>query len=255
MITNYHTHTERCFHAHGSDEDFVIAAIEKGIKVLGFADHGPWPYKDYVSGMRMSLADADDYIDSIRKLQKKYADKIEIKLGFEYEYFPEYMEWLDDYIKEKGIDYIILGHHFVPHEIGGNYAGRITDVNVLYDYCDQVCEAIKSKRFSYVAHPDLYMKEYPSFDEYAQTVAKKICNTAKEYDIPLEYNILGLRKIDKEGKEGYPYRKFWEIAAKNGNKVILGIDAHNPKEITDSKYIDAAEKAMKELGIEVCEKI
>lgn len=252
MITNYHTHTERCFHAKGSDEAFVEAAIERGLKVLGFADHGPWPYKDYVSGMRMSLDMAEDYIESIRSLQKKYADKIEIKLGFEYEYFPEYFEWLDDFVKEKGIDYIILGHHFLPHEIGGHYAGRIKDTKVLYEYCEQICQGIKSKRFAYVAHPDLYMKEYPYFDEHACRVAEMICDTAKEYDVPLEYNILGLRKADYDGKEGYPYREFWRIAAEKGNKVILGIDAHTPQEITDSKYIDYAEKAVKELGLEVC---
>lgn len=255
MITNYHTHTERCFHAKGADEEFVKAAIKRGLKVLGFADHGPWPYEDYVSGMRMSLSEADNYIESIRKLQKEYADKIEIKLGFEYEYFPQHMDWLDNFVKEKGIDYIILGHHFVPYEIGGAYAGRMRDTDTIYAYCDQICEAIKTGRFAYVAHPDLYMKAYPSFDKHAQNVAKKICDTAKEYGVPLEYNILGLRKIANEGKEGYPYRKFWEIAAKNGNKVVLGIDAHTPKEITDNKYIDAAEKTMKELGIEVCQYI
>ena len=252
MITNYHTHTQRCYHAKGKDEEFVIAAIERGLKVLGFADHGPWPYENYVSGMRMPLSEAEDYIRSINALKKKYADKIEIKLGFEYEYFPEYTDWLREFIRENGIDYIILGHHFVPREIGGAYAGRLMPVNVLYDYCDQVCEGIKTGLFAYVAHPDLYMREYPSFDEHARAVANKICDTAKECDIPLEYNILGLRKAENEGKEGYPYHSFWEIAAEKSNRVILGIDAHTPQEITDSKYINLAEKAVAELGLEVC---
>lgn len=252
MITNYHTHTERCYHARGYDEDFVIAAIEKGLKVLGFADHGPWPYENYVSGMRMPLSVAEGYMACVNRLKEKYADKIEIKLGFEYEYFPQHIDWLREFVRENGIDYIILGHHFVPYEIGGAYAGRMRDAGTIYEYCDQVCEAIKTGLFAYVAHPDLYMKEYPAFDEHAVIVANRICDTAKQYDVPLEYNILGLRKIDNEGKEGYPYRKFWEIAAEKGNRVILGIDAHTPQEITDSKYIDLAEKTMAELGIEVC---
>ena len=33
---NYHTHTYRCMHACGSDEDYVISAIKGGYQVLGF---------------------------------------------------------------------------------------------------------------------------------------------------------------------------------------------------------------------------
>ena len=32
---NYHTHTTRCFHAIGKDEEYVKAAIKAGIKELG----------------------------------------------------------------------------------------------------------------------------------------------------------------------------------------------------------------------------
>lgn len=36
LVTNYHTHTKRCGHAYGEDEDFVLSAIKYGIKELGF---------------------------------------------------------------------------------------------------------------------------------------------------------------------------------------------------------------------------
>lgn len=32
MKTNYHTHTTRCHHATGSDEDYVLSAIKGAIK-------------------------------------------------------------------------------------------------------------------------------------------------------------------------------------------------------------------------------
>ena len=34
--TNFHTHTSRCHHAFGNDEEFVRAAIQNGFEVLGF---------------------------------------------------------------------------------------------------------------------------------------------------------------------------------------------------------------------------
>lgn len=43
--TNYHMHTKRCMHASGSDEDYVLAAIEGGYEEIGFSDHSPWQYR------------------------------------------------------------------------------------------------------------------------------------------------------------------------------------------------------------------
>ena len=36
---NYHTHTKRCKHAGGSDEEYIESAIKSGFQELGFADH------------------------------------------------------------------------------------------------------------------------------------------------------------------------------------------------------------------------
>ena len=54
MKYNYHTHTSRCFHAKGKDEEYVLAAIEAGFDEIGFADHTAWKFDtDFVSNMRM----------------------------------------------------------------------------------------------------------------------------------------------------------------------------------------------------------
>ncbi len=41
--TNYHTHTKRCMHAEGTEADYVKAALNACLDVLGFSDHGPFP--------------------------------------------------------------------------------------------------------------------------------------------------------------------------------------------------------------------
>ena len=54
--TNYHTHTKRCMHACGKDEEYVLAAIANGYEELGFSDHTPWKYDtDYVAHMRQCI--------------------------------------------------------------------------------------------------------------------------------------------------------------------------------------------------------
>ena len=100
MKTNYHTHTTRCMHATGSDEDYVLSAIKGGYQELGFSDHTPWKYHtDYVADMRMLPEELPGYVESLRSLREKYRDQISIKIGLECEYFPAYIHWL----KEKGV--------------------------------------------------------------------------------------------------------------------------------------------------------
>lgn len=112
MKTNYHTHTTRCMHATGSDEDYVRSAIKGGFKVLGFSDHTPWKYRtDYVADMRMLPEELPDYVDSIRALREKYREQIDIKIGLECEYFPDYIPWLKEQI--KNINWIILSSEII----------------------------------------------------------------------------------------------------------------------------------------------
>ena len=54
MIANYHTHTPRCGHAIGSEEEYVRCALEAGFQILGFSDHTPYPFpQGHYSSFRM----------------------------------------------------------------------------------------------------------------------------------------------------------------------------------------------------------
>ncbi len=254
MIANYHTHTRRCFHAVGADEQYVRAAIDSGLETLGFSDHGPWPYKGFVSTMRMTVRQAPGYIKSIKKLREKYKDKIDIKVGFEYEYFPAYIDWLREFKEKNGIDYLILGHHYFPEESSGVCTGIITKPEELYEYAGSLIEGMKSGLFLYVCHPDMFMVSYPEFDEHCEEVSHRICKAAQEIGIPIEYNILGMRKSEKAGHELYPHSSFWKIAREYDVRVVIGIDAHSPKHITDNAPVIRAENYLKENGFNVVKK-
>lgn len=61
MLTNYHTHTTRCGHAEGTEEEYILTALRCGFKVLGFSDHTPWAYATpgFVSRIRMLPSQLD----------------------------------------------------------------------------------------------------------------------------------------------------------------------------------------------------
>ena len=53
MKANYHTHTPRCNHATGSEREYIEQGLKRKLEILGFADHSPQVFDDYVSGFRM----------------------------------------------------------------------------------------------------------------------------------------------------------------------------------------------------------
>ncbi|MEG0694927.1 MAG: histidinol-phosphatase [Erysipelotrichaceae bacterium] len=257
MKANYHTHTRRCYHAIGSDEEYVVSAIKAGYDVLGFSDHTPWDYKSkFQANMRMPLNQFDDYYNSIYKLKIKYQDQIKILIGLECEYFEEYMPWLKAFIIEKNIDYILLGNHYYQSDEKQIYFGRAcATVEMLNVYVDECIKGMKTNLYSYLAHPDLFMRAYPSFDEACIEASYRLCEAAKQYDIPLEYNLSGVAYNEMLKVEEYPHPKFWEIASKVGNRVMIGVDAHDNKDLENSKRRKQAEDFLNRLGCNLVEEI
>ena len=255
MKYNYHTHTELCHHAKGSNEDFVLAAIEAGFDEIGFADHSPWPFTNFVSGIRMTADELPDYCNSIKELKEKYKDKISIKLGLECEYFPKYSSWLKEKIEEHGIDFIILGHHFSKDEPGSNYNGSMSTPEELYNFRDDITEGMETRLFSYVAHPDIFMRGYPVFDSHCEKISRQIIEKSIETGIPLEYNLLGLSHSKNDGKQGYPYPDFWKLVGEMKPPVTMGIDAHTPSAYLDYELFEKGLDTLKKLGLEPEKKI
>lgn len=256
-MKNFHTHTYRCNHASGRDEDYVKCAIEAGIKVLGFSDHSPWKYNsDFKSHIRMSVQEFDQYYQSIYTLKEKYKDQIEIKIGLECEYFPEYHEWLKEFVQEKKLDYVIFGNHYHESDETGLYYGTCTrDNDLLEAYTNSCIEGLKTGIYSYLAHPDLFMRTCRTWDEACAQAAHKICSYCKEHDVIIEYNLAGLRASRQRGIIEYPHPEFWKIASQYKNKVIIGVDAHQPKDLLDVETIEQSKKLLLDLGLEIVDDI
>ena len=71
MIANYHTHTHRCNHAIGREEDYVKEALKAGLKILGWADHTPYLFTGgYYSTFRMRPIQLPGYVKTIQELRE-----------------------------------------------------------------------------------------------------------------------------------------------------------------------------------------
>lgn len=242
MKANYHTHTTRCHHALGSDEQYVRSAIAAGFDEIGFSDHTPWKYEsDFVSGMRMRLDQFADYKQSILALKEKYRDQITIRFGLEAEYFPQYMPWLKEFVRQEDIDYLLFGNHYYQSDEHHVYFGTACASPAYLDLYVQECiNGMETGLYAYLCHPELFMLAYSEFDENCERASYQICAAAKRLEIPLEYNLAGLMHNVKFHCEQYPHHRFWQIAKEVGNTAIIGVDAHNYQHLADPQYWDEA---------------
>lgn len=244
---NLHTHTVRCRHASGTDEEYALKAIENGYKTIGFSDHAPYIFDgNHFSGFRMSIDETEDYTKSIKALAEKYKDKIDIKLGFEVEWYPLFIEKELEFLKSFNYDYLILGQHYTDSEVEcrAKYTGAKTfSKRVLNKYIEQVIEGAKSGEFAYIAHPDLinFAGSTAYYTERMTFMVKEL----KKLDIPLEYNFLGFT-----AKRNYPKDCFWDIVSKEGNRVVVGLDAHSPEVYEDDSNLKLLYEKLDELNIE-----
>ena len=249
MLANYHTHTKRCHHAFGEDREYIEAAIKTGLQILGFSDHSPWVYPSgFISGIRMTQAETEEYFHSLELLKKEYENDIQIYIGFEAEYTPELIEDQDALFDQYPLDYLILGQHFLgPDDFC--YVGRETGrEDILTQYVDSVIEGMQSGRYLYLAHPDLihFTGDGKIYDKHM----RRMCMKLKELDMPLELNVLGLAD-----HRHYPAERFLKIAGDVGNPYILGIDAHTPEQLLNQPAIERAERLCGEYGIQLVDEL
>lgn len=250
MIANYHTHTPRCNHAVGTEEEYVQAAIQRGLKTLGFSDHSPYCFPEgYYSGFRMKPEETADYAAVILRLRDEYRDKLDIHLGVEMEYYPAYFADTIAMLRDQQVEYLILGQHFPGNEIGEKPASTPTeDESRLSRYCHQLMDAMNTGKYTYLAHPDVL--RFTGDPAVYEKHIRILCREANACHVPLEINLLGVNE-DRH----YPSRLFWEIAASEGCKAILGCDAHKPEALLDFESENKALDLTSRVGIEVLQSV
>ena len=212
---------------------------------MGFSDHAPHILKDGTqSGYRVEVSKVGEYFGIVSELREKYKDRIDIKIGFEMEYYPEFFEKMINDAIDYGAEYLILGEHYIQEESpnGIHTFEETCDEDFLSRYAECVISAIKSGYFTYVAHPDGI--RFTGDDFVYEKYVRKICKASKEYNIPLELNFLGIRD-----NRHYPNLKFWKIAGEEKCPVTFGFDAHTVKSAYNGKSLPKAKEIVEMFGL------
>ena len=255
MKTNYHTHTKRCLHAKGTEEDYVQAALQAGLSILGFTDHAPFP--DYDFGLRMPYSQLEPYFSAVDHLATQYSSDIIIRKSLEIEYLPQYEEYYQFLLHTYKPDYLLLGEHFYFDDKGQvfNIYNAENTHNYVH-YANSIAAALKTGLFQMVAHPDLFTVNHFAWDKNCDAASEIIIAAAQESGSILEFNANGYRRGLHDYPDGkrlmYPHINFWKKAAAAGATVIIGADAHEPHQVWDA-CMDKSIEVLRELGIKPIE--
>ena len=260
-MIDLHCHTKYSRHGTGEIRDYVSSAAQKGIAVLGFSEHLPFP-----SGFHDPIGDAAMLPECLPQYLKDVEDaknnsQIVVLSGSEVDFMPEFLDETKRALEGLKLDYRIGSVHFIDgwnfdHSneyfrgiLEKKYKGRVK--KLINDYFDLVEGAVRSGLFDIVGHLDLIKKfnkdgmYFNEMEDYYRTRAIDILDLIKRNGLVVEINTAGM---DKKVGIQYPSRWILRRCHENGIPITMGSDAHKPEEA--GRYFDMIKLMLKEIGYE-----
>ena len=250
-------------------EETIYAAIDMGLSAICLTDHYPLPpgFTDPTEekDCAMPMSWYADYQQEITKAIDKYKGQIEIYRGAEFDWLPEYEDWIKSQVGKWQFDYVIGSVHFVG-QISDQKGKRnfIVDYEeneflkgiasyggikpLIFAYYKLVRQMVKSGLFDGVGHIDL-IKKYNDgslFSEKAEWYRQAIFETLgviADSDMTMEVNTSGW---DKKCKSAYPSPWIVNEAFRQNIGLTIGSDGHVPEAI--GRNLDKAVLLAKKAG-------
>lgn len=251
MKFDLHTHHERCGHADGTIEHYILSAIDQGLQAIGISDHSPYFGKkeDHASpGIAMAKSEFPNYIQEVLELKKKYEGKIDVLLGVESDFFPEHADLYRKEYAKYPFDYIIGSVHIVEgvsifNKNRWNKLDEAGKIRVKDTYHDLIEASARSGMFDILGHIDAMKGYYPEFSAIPSHNLEQVIRVLGECDMTIEINTSGNTKTCGGW---YPSDHILELALHSGVKVTMGSDAHVPSRVADE--FELVTKRLKEIG-------
>jgi histidinol-phosphatase (PHP family) len=253
MKFDLHTHHERCGHADGTIEDYIRAAISAGLQVIGISDHSPYFAREEdrpFPQITMAKSEFGRYVEEVLRLKEKYADRIEVLLGVESDFFPDEIEVYREAYSHYPFDYIIGSVHqtrgiSIFNRNRWKPLGEAEKTEEKKEYYRLIRDSANDGLFQILGHIDAMKGYYPAFSDIrgAEAEIDDVFRVVKQNDIAIEINTSGKTK-DVGG--WYPSDDLLERALHFGVDVTFGSDAHVPDRVGDDW--EKVRTRLKEIG-------
>jgi histidinol-phosphatase (PHP family) len=248
-----HVHTKLCHHARGEMEEYVLAAIDRGLRKLVFLEHLEVGI-DYFESTWLTEDDFSFYHKEGKRLQEKYLDTIEIGLGIEVGYNPNFLEEIQRRLALHSWDRIGISYHFM--ETDSVHLNMVSRRQVNIDALDQfgvdkvinryykdLLEAVEKLPGQILCHIDAVLRHHPNVvinPEHTVLIDDLLDSVARN-NMSLEVNTSGYRIKG----EPYPSLSIMKKAIERNIPLVAGSDAHRPEDV--GRDFDRLASLMKEL--------
>jgi histidinol-phosphatase (PHP family) len=239
ITTDHHVHTRLCHHASGEMEEYVQAAIEKGLNRIIFLEH----FEIGITYFESTWLSRDDFVfyqTKGHRLREKYTPDMEIGIGVEVGYNPDHVEETLEFLQTYNWDWIGLSYHFLKSE--GFYAnlvsrrqtnldalGKIGVDKVITIYLQTLLQAVEQIPANMLCHLDAVLRHHPqiSFSSQHHALFSELLERMVKKKIALEVNTSG---FSIRG-EPFPTASVLNEAVNLGVPLVPGSDAHRPGDV------------------------
>lgn len=234
-----HVHTKLCHHARGEMEEYVLAAIERGLRKLVFLEHLEVGIS-YFESTWLTEDDFNYYHEEGRRLQAKYGKDLEIGLGVEVGYNPRYRDEIMRRLSLHSWDRIGISYHFL--ETGSGHLNMVSrrqhNIDALDQFgVDQVItryyrdlqEAVETLPGQVLCHIDAVLRHHPSITFTAEhhEQIENLLDVVARKNMAVEVNTSGYRTKN----EPFPSLLILKKAVERNIPLAAGSDAHRPEDV------------------------
>jgi histidinol-phosphatase (PHP family) len=237
-LADFHTHTARCGHAGGRDEEYIEAAIERGLTAIAVTDHVPFywlPPERYDPTLAMAADELPRYVDAVLALRERYAGRVEVLLGLEADFIAGHEEALARLLERHPFDVVLGSVHWLgdwlvdaPSSLPRYRQGQDEVERIWDEYATQLIAAARSGLFDVLSHLDLPKKfGFRSQAPFAGRLGE-VVEAVAAGGCAVELSSAGRRK---PVGEDYPADGVVAALAAARVRFVLSSDAHAPAEV------------------------
>ncbi len=237
-----HIHTHLCGHATGEMEEYVHAAIQKGLKKIIFLEHMEEGIRYSQGKTWLSEDDFDNYFSEGQRLRSVHQGEIEIGLGVECGYNPACSDLLKTRLGRRRWDQIGISCHFLKVEGMSHHlnmfsrkdqnillARKIGPEKILDCYFSTLTKAVRDLPGTMLCHLDGALRFLPeiSLTESHYILIDQLLQAVNEKAIAIEINSSGF----EIRREQFPNRRIITMAKSYNIPFVFGSDAHKPNDV------------------------
>lgn len=237
LRASYHNHSTYSDGAH-TPAEMVVDARERGLHILGFAEHYyrdcPMPVETPNWALQPDQEDA--YFSELATLAEENSD-IEIRIGLEFDWLDNNKSLLTPMAHDSRLDYTIGSVHIVGNEsidLSRLYWEQKSEEernDIIRRYWHALTAMAESNLFDIAGHLDLYKKFNirPTCDLSHEI--NDALDAIKASDMVVELNTAGWVK---DCKECYPHESILQACFKREIPVLISADAHTAQRVAEN---------------------